>query len=368
MTVYAHSDVGRARTNNEDAFAVTDLGTGAQIQGGDEVTELNVSDRGILMTVSDGMGGAAFGEVASALVVDSLGRSMGEQIADSASIKGLIEAAVTRANTDVFQAAKSSEKQGMGATLTAVLVHKKEAYLAAVGDSRAYLLRRGRLRQMTRDQSYVQLLVDHGLVNAKEAKNLPIRNMVLQALGVAETVEVSIGQLQLRRGDRLLLCSDGLHNALEDDELHTILDTCDPKTACHRMIELANERGGEDNLTAVVAHMEGDDLPFARGDESVTQTFEVLKDFFPEGVPRSPGESGPSDSSDDDDTNSAKNSEAKTAAEKLIAADNAKNVKAPHAKAKSKAPAPVHTWPMVAGLVAAIVVAGVIWALVWLRN
>jgi hypothetical protein len=167
----------------------------------------------------------------------------------------------------------------MGASLTAVLVRPDEAYVAEVGDSRAYLLRSGRLRQITRDQSLVQWLVDVGALTPEEAKRSPQKNVILQAMGLASDVRVAIGRLLLRRDDRILICCDGLSNAIPDDELCELLAEGEPDEVCERLIARANERGGEDNLTAIVAHLGGEDLVPASATERVTITLEVLQEF-----------------------------------------------------------------------------------------
>lgn len=295
LSVAARSDVGRVRTSNEDAFLVADLDTGVRIEDASAMTEMDVRERGVLMVVSDGMGGHAAGEVASALVVDSLRASLGESV-NVESMERLVEQAVQRANADVFEAARDKSKEGMGATLTAVLVHKQEAYIAEVGDSRAYVLRQGRLRQMTKDQSFVQVLLDSGAITSEQAKNFANKNWIVQAMGLEPNVHVSLGRLQLRRGDRLLLCCDGLYSHVEDKELGEILEDDNLSVACSRMIDLANERGGSDNVTVIAAKVDGDGLPDADYDESLTQTFEVLKEF--KGLPL---EDLPGDDDDDDD-------------------------------------------------------------------
>jgi serine/threonine protein phosphatase PrpC len=279
MTVFARSDVGRVRANNEDAFTVTDLDTGERIDGATAPTALDVQQRGILLVVSDGMGGHAAGEVASRLVIDSLRKSLTEPGADISSMQRLIDNAAKRANADVLQAARSGRKKGMGATLTAVLVHHTEAYVAQVGDSRAYILRSGRLRQITKDQSFVQLLLDAGAITPEEARDSPQKNVILQAMGLEPKVQVSIGRLRLRRGDRLLVCCDGLSNMVGDEELAALLVGPDLADVCNRMIDLANERGGDDNCTAIVAWLDGEGLPPPLENERVTHTFEVLQDF-----------------------------------------------------------------------------------------
>ncbi len=308
LSVAARSDVGRVRANNEDAFTVADLDTGQRIDDARGLTEIDVQDRGVLMVVSDGMGGHAAGEVASALVVDSLRSTLGET--DHAeSMERLIEKAVHRANEDVFDAARNAARQGMGATLTAVLVHQREAYIAEVGDSRAYLLRRGRLRQMTKDQSFVQVLLDSGAITSEQAESFANKNWIAQAMGLGRNVHVAIGKLQLRRGDRLLLCCDGLYELVGDGELAELLGLPDLWDGCNRMIELANERGGSDNVTAVVAKLEGDALPTAWANESVTQTFEVLQEFKGIQQGRGPGAPPPPEdrNEDEDDEDSGSN-------------------------------------------------------------
>jgi serine/threonine protein phosphatase PrpC len=279
LTVAARSDVGRVRTNNEDAFNVTDLATGAGLNAGLGGDAIDVRDKGVLLALTDGMGGHQAGEVASALVLESLRTAMQTGLAGGAdTIEAKIEAAVQRANADVARAARAN-RSGMGATLTAVFIGGVDAFVAEVGDSRAYLLRAGRLRQITRDQSLVQMLVDKGLLSKEDAKLSPHKNVILQAMGLADDVRVAIARLHLRRGDRLLLCSDGVSNSVPDDELRDILATGDPAAACQRLIDRGNERGGEDNLTAIVAEVDGAGLALPRPAESVTATFEVIKDF-----------------------------------------------------------------------------------------
>jgi serine/threonine protein phosphatase PrpC len=277
MIVSALSDVGRARRTNEDAFAVTDLASGQRIEVRGADKAVDVEERGVLLALSDGMGGHQAGEVASALVLDSLQDAL--QADTRGAIHEQLEEAVQRANRSVMTAAQQGNRHGMGATLTAVFVRGSEAYIAEIGDSRAYLLRQGRLRQITRDQSLVQLLVDHGVLSIEEARKSPSKNVILQAVGLAEDVRVAIARLELRRGDRFLLCSDGVSNAVSDDELKQILTGSEPRAACDTMIALANDRGGLDNQTAIVADLTGEGLDPPDEFETVTSTYEVLKAY-----------------------------------------------------------------------------------------
>jgi len=217
--------------------------------------------------------------VASALVLESLHAALASDTPDKGAIHEQLEAAVLRANEQVLEAARTENRKGMGATLTALFVRGDEAYIAEVGDSRAYLLRNGRLRQITRDQSLVQLLVDQGVMSPEEARTSTNKNVILQAVGLSSDVRVAIARLRLRRGDRVLLCSDGVSNAISDAELLQIVAQSDPRNACQTMIALANDRGGDDNQTAIVADLVGDGLPLPDEFETVTETYEVLQAF-----------------------------------------------------------------------------------------
>lgn len=271
------SEVGRVRKINEDAFVVSDLATGRPLDPA-AGAELEVGSRGVLLALSDGMGGHAAGEVASVLVLESVRASLAGA-AEDARVEDSVTAALASANATVRRNADEEGKRGMGATLTAVLVREAEACVVEVGDSRAYLLRGETLQQLTRDQTLVQLLVDSGALTAEEARTSSRKNILLQAVGSVDELQVAISRLKLRRGDRLLLCSDGLSNAVSDDELRQILLAEEPASACRKLVDLSNGRGGADNLTAVVAHVEGDGLPEAVPSEPIARTLEVVRKF-----------------------------------------------------------------------------------------
>lgn len=277
VLVSAKTDVGRTRQTNEDACSITELATGDLIDALDRDCKIDVGERGVLLALSDGMGGHQAGEVASALVLESLQAELRREM--NKPIERQLEEAIRRANAQVRAAAQTAEREGMGATLVAVFIRGTQAYIAEVGDSRGYLLRAGRLRQMTRDQSLVQLLVDQGVMTPSEARRAPGKNVILQAVGLDSDVRVAIGRLELRRGDRLLLCSDGVTNEVSDDELRETMTDCAPRAACETMIALANERGGHDNQTVIVADVLGEDLVEPVEFETVTSTFEVLQAF-----------------------------------------------------------------------------------------
>jgi PPM family protein phosphatase len=256
VSVFGLTDMGKVRANNEDAFLVSTLADAAAAASPRELSTFEAGDHAVLLAVSDGMGGADAGEVASALVIESLRRAM----ADAEGKLDWDEAtkqAVESANREVWSAARVPGRQGMGATVTAVCAPGDHAHIAEVGDSRAYLLRNARIRQVTRDQSFVQYLVDAGALKPEEAANYPMKNVVLQAMGQKPDVQVALGRLELRRGDKLLLCSDGLSGKVKSEEmLARVQQEPSLEAACRALVDLANERGGEDNITAVLIKIE----------------------------------------------------------------------------------------------------------------
>jgi serine/threonine protein phosphatase PrpC len=283
LTVYGQTDTGRVRTTNEDAFVVADL-TNGNVLAAQTLVRFEVGARGVLLAVSDGMGGAQAGELASAMVVESMQRSMTVP-PDPAPAGALVEQAATTANRAVWDAAHAPGREGMGATLTALHLQGTAVHIAEVGDSRAYLLRGGRLLQVTRDQSYVQLLVDAGALTLEQAATAPLRNVIVQAMGLKPDVTVALGRLELRQRDCLLLCSDGLSNAVSAEEMaQVILAAPGLDTACATLIELAKMRGGEDNITVLIAGVSGDLPPLVAG-ETIADTLQILQEPPPPGPP-----------------------------------------------------------------------------------
>ena len=279
--IYAvgQTDRGRVRPANEDAFVIADLST--DVTAAPPGPRIEVGRRGVLLAVSDGMGGAEAGEVASALVIESLQ----EHLDDDCRASDLLEAvkcAVEQANRDVVVAARETGQKGMGATLVAVVVHGTLAHIASVGDSRVYLMRDGEMRQITKDQSYVEMLVEAGMITREEAEHSPYRNVILQAMGHRPEVTAALQRLSMRRGDVFLLCSDGLSNKVADDEMMRIIgEGPSHDRACARLVDLANERGGEDNITIIIAEVAGVDLKLPDASETVTETLESVQEFDP---------------------------------------------------------------------------------------
>jgi serine/threonine protein phosphatase PrpC len=223
------------------------------------------------------MGGLTAGEVASARTIASLVQAL-ESAPSGTPSRDDISGAVDAANQNVWAEA-CNRGIDMGATLTAIYLRGTAAYVAEIGDSRAYLVRAGRITQLTKDQSYVQLLVDAGAVTPQQAKDSADRNVILQAVGNQPKVSLALGRLELRQLDCLLLCSDGLTGEIGDDVLRdVILSSPDLPTARDRLVDLANERGGEDNTTVVLGGVSGD-LPPPDVAEPVEATYRILDTF-----------------------------------------------------------------------------------------
>jgi serine/threonine protein phosphatase PrpC len=224
------------------------------------------------------MGGHEAGEVASSLALETLQAALAAS-PEEAGVEESVSSAVAAANAEVRVRASGSGARGMGATLTVVLLRGDDAVIAEVGDSRAYLLRGGRLEQVTHDQSLVQYLVDKGALSPAEARTSSRRNILLQAVGRADEIQVAVGRLRVRAGDRFLLCCDGLSNAVSDEELCGLVAGDDLSESCRRMVDLANERGGTDNVTVVLAEVSGEGLLAPEPDETVAKSLQVLRSF-----------------------------------------------------------------------------------------
>jgi len=246
IEVGAQTDQGRVRTNNEDAFRI---------------------DKGLnLYVLSDGMGGAAHGEVASALAVETVmthciearnnrtAPLLVEPRPDLSEETNRLFSAVTIANRKIFDSASASaEHRGMGATIVAAHVEGQRLSLVHVGDSRAYLLRGGSLEQLTADHSLVAEHVRRGVMTPQEAETSSLQSVLVRSLGAEEQVEPDADEQILLENDTLLLCSDGLTRMVTDPEIASTLITVEhSQAAADRLVELANEYGGEDNITVIV--------------------------------------------------------------------------------------------------------------------
>jgi serine/threonine protein phosphatase PrpC len=245
---YGLSDVGRKRASNEDAFFIDDaLG---------------------LYVVADGMGGHAAGEVASQEAVETVFgmvkrghhelRALVEPL-DDAAVRAacrLMESAVQAATYMVFSMAEMDRKKsGMGTTISAMLVLGAYAVTAQVGDSRIYRIAEGNVEQLTEDHTLIAWQLKQGLITTEEAKTSPHRNVITRAVGNRDYVEVDTRLIALEKGDRFLLCSDGLHGYLKEADVAPVVKLRG-KAAVKRFIDLANERGGKDNITAVLVELD----------------------------------------------------------------------------------------------------------------
>lgn len=269
VELFGRTDVGQVREHNEDNFLIADLSRGSRsLHQTDRSVVLG--PRGHVLGVCDGMGGAAAGEVASQLAVDTIFEQMSvdEPLRDHDDLARRLVRAVEVAGARIFHEAKVDRaRRGMGTTSTIAALLDDHLFLAQVGDSRAYILRGERLVQVTRDQSLVNQLIEAGQLTEEEAETFEHNNIILQALGTAETVDVDLTYVELRRGDRLMLCSDGLSGMVRFDEIREVLRTADPLEACKRLTDMANEAGGHDNITVVIATFDGPGLRPASPDD-----------------------------------------------------------------------------------------------------
>jgi PPM family protein phosphatase len=272
VSVSARTDTGMVRDGNEDAFMIADLTSGNLGLGPDMKTH-KIGARGSLMVVSDGMGGAAAGEVASEMAVKTVREALMAVPADL-DICEQLKTATEQANTEICKYAEQNPQfKGMGATLTAVLIQQATAYIAQVGDSRAYLVRGDDIKQLTKDQSFVQSLIDSGAISADQADSFP-QNIITQALGTTHNLEVPVSSIELVQDDTLIVCSDGLSQKVKDEEMvNLVQQAADVTTLCRSLVALANQRGGEDNITVIAAKFAGELLHSAAESTSISSSF-----------------------------------------------------------------------------------------------
>ncbi len=231
------TDRGLVRDHNEDSYSMI------------------VFENKSLFVVADGMGGHDSGEVASRIAADTVCRVVREEHDQNDDLLSLIEGAILQANTEVR---KQGEQKGsdMGTTLSVVLVSGDTAYIANVGDSRVYWIENGTISQVTIDHSLVAKLVEAGKLTKEDARNHPQANLLYRTIGVDEAVMVDTFRVDLKKGGTLLLCTDGLWGELTDEEIRGVCsEEKDIEGAASRLVQLANERGGEDNITAIVVRV-----------------------------------------------------------------------------------------------------------------
>ena len=270
ITIWDATDTGKVRTHNEDYHAAL----------GGKKSPPSVD---ALLVVADGMGGHAAGEVASRMTVDGILEHLNNPTGESLNLEGnafgaYLGSVLKKVNKDVFHAGQDPDKRGMGTPCTLAAVRGDQLFLAHIGDSRAYFLRKGELHQVTKDHSWVQDAVDQGVITSEEARVHPNRNVITRAIGLDPQVEVDISAMPLADGDLLLLCSDGLNSMLPDDEIKRLLLDNHPQKVCQALINAANNQGGHDNTTVVVGMIGSQarnqvtkPLPFDRDTQKISQ-------------------------------------------------------------------------------------------------
>lgn len=239
------TDIGKVRSINQDSFHV-------------------MGDKNIYI-VADGMGGHAAGDQASRIAVktiteilstyDFTGSEDSPEEDFGMSIEELIRYALQEANEQILLASLSNQHlQGMGTTAIVAVEHRGSLFVGHVGDSRTYLVRNQQLSQITEDHSVVQQLVKAGAISEEEAQVHPYKNVITRCLGMQANVEPDTLELVLQAGDKILMCSDGLSNMVSDQQMEEMLNTHEPEEACRKLIDMANENGGTDNITVVLLY------------------------------------------------------------------------------------------------------------------
>jgi len=276
---------GRVRKNNEDAYLVSAL-------DGEEpcVNSLSrtpkVCQVGLLAAVADGMGGAAAGEIASREGLASIavclfghwGRFPASAATEAGLCRSLLRAAEEASEAVLRYSDAERTARGMGSTLTATVLWNGHLYLCQVGDSRAYLYRRPQMLQLTRDQTLVNDLIQAGSLTRDQARNHPQRSMITQALGSPQPLKAVLGKVALRRGDRLLICSDGLHGEVSDEALKGILERgYSSRRTLELMLEAALDHGGRDNITGILLSLDDPALPLPLPGEGIQVSTPALE-------------------------------------------------------------------------------------------
>ncbi|MBK7708422.1 MAG: serine/threonine-protein phosphatase [Acidobacteria bacterium] len=284
VETHATSHIGRVRKGNEDNYLLLDISDAkawTSSQDPDEFViesqRFQIDSEGIVLAVSDGMGGALAGEVASKMAVETVSKTFLDDdpdktivpVSENDSLVGKLYEATLYANYLIHQQGRDPQFQGMGATFTGIGITPEAVDLIQVGDSRAYLVRNTNIYQITKDQSLVQQLIDANQISAEEAESHALKNVILQALGAQPEIFPVSARLIPRKDDILLVCSDGLSNKVSGIEMQRIvLENRERlEMACADLVRLANENGGEDNITVILAKITGPELPEDDSDE-----------------------------------------------------------------------------------------------------
>lgn len=243
LKVGAFSDKGKVRQVNEDSCYIPED-----------------SSNGILLFIAaDGMGGHRAGEIASKDAINCAVKYINDNYekeinASKGNLINLINESILYANKCIFEKSLSNENlNGMGTTFSMALIYNESLYVGHIGDSRVYLYRKGNLYQLTRDHSYVEELVSSGTITREEAANHPQKNIITRALGTDEFVEIDIAIRKFYKNDKIILCTDGLTNMVSEDTLKQVVEEkIQPQEAAEKLVELANDAGGTDNITVII--------------------------------------------------------------------------------------------------------------------
>ena len=246
------TDVGQVRTVDEDSILAADLSFGVNSE----------SSKFLLLAVADGMGGHAKGEEASKIALNAIARAVIPDLLNNTPFTKILEKGIQNANQDILDyTAKNPEASGMGTTSVCAVVKDNQIHLANVGDSRAYRVSDDEICRVTKDHSYVQALIDEGEITEEQAREHPRKNEITRAVGIMPSIEVDTMKLTLDSDESLLLCCDGVIAHLSDDDIHKIIrDSPDPQTACQEIVDMANERGGSDNISLIILSSESSDI------------------------------------------------------------------------------------------------------------
>ena len=246
------TDVGKVRTIDEDSILAADLSFGINSE----------SEKFLLLAVADGMGGHAKGEEASKIALNTLTKTIIPELFGNVSFTDLLENGIKNANQEILEyTVKNPESSGMGTTTVCALVKGNNIHLANVGDSRAYVISDDGIRRVTKDHSYVQSLIDEGQITEEEARDHPQKNVITKAVGIMESVEPDTMKLTLDDDESLLLCCDGVIAHLTDEDIHKIIcNENNPQNACQQIVDLANQRGGSDNISLIILSSNNEDV------------------------------------------------------------------------------------------------------------
>jgi len=242
------TDVGKVREVDEDSILAADLSFGINSE----------NNQFLLLAVADGMGGHAKGEEASKIALNTITKTVIPQLNDNIPYTDLLDQGIKNANQAILDyTVEHPETKGMGTTSVCAVVKDNEVHLVNLGDSRAYVVSNDEIRRVTKDHSLVQQLVDQGTITEEETRTHPQKNVISKAIGINADIESDTMRLKLASDESLLLCCDGVIAHLTDEDIHkTIIESSDPDDACQNIVNLANERGGSDNISLIILSSE----------------------------------------------------------------------------------------------------------------